>query len=227
MKKTENTKNKSTKKYVKISRSQKRAIGRGIVLMIAALLLATICILTGALNIFLSTRLHGFSLPDTYTFKVGMDSTSTRKLKSPTYKMGTFYDDETIYVNFTRLLDYCGFYESGDRKELRYILPSDGSYFSVQDGSTQVDMNGNVIHMDAPAIVSGGQLYLPLKFIDDYIEGISIEHQVKIEIDEKTGKETEIVQEFIYIIRCNEENEYSLLLQPVSTEPPIDVSAIQ
>ena len=218
---------KSAKKSLKLNRSQKRAVGRGIVFVIAALILTAVCILAGTLTIFLSTRLHGFSFPDTYTFKVGMDSTSTRKLKSHTYTMGTFHDEETVYVNFTIIRNYCGFYESGDRKELRYILPSDGSYFTVIDGSTRVDMNGNVIHMDAPAIVSGGQLYLPLNFIDHYIDGISIEHQVKIQKDEETGKEVEIVQELVYIIRCNEKNEYSLRLQPVSPSLPVDASAIR
>ncbi len=212
---------------MKLSRSHKRTVGRGIVFIFATLLLAAFCTAAGALTIFVSTRLHGFSFPDTYTFKVGMDSTAPGRLKSHSYKMGTFHDNETIYLNFTILRNYCGFYESGDRKELRYILPSDGSHFTVKDGSTCVDINGNVIYMDAPAIVSAGQLYLPLSFVDHYIEGISIEHQIKKQKDKDTGEETEIEEEFIYIIRCNEKNEYSLLLQPISPCLPIDTSAIQ
>lgn len=209
------------------SRSRTRTTGRIIVFVIGVLILVTICSVIGTLSVFLSTRFHGFSFPDTYTFKVGMDSTAQRKLKSHTYKMGSFYDNETVYVNFTVLRDYCGFYESGDRKEFRYILPSDGSQFTVTDRSAMVNMNGNIIYMDAPAIVTEGQLYLPLDFVDHYIEGISIEHQKRTEKDEETGKETVIEEEFIYIIRCNEKNEYSLLLKPVSPCQPIDTSAIQ
>ena len=130
---------------MKLTRSQQRTVGRSIVFIIAALILAVICTLVSALSVFLSTRLHGFSFPDTYTMKVGMDSTKPNKLKSHSYKIGTFHDKETVYVNFTILRTYCGFYESGDRQELRFILPADGSYFTVKDGSTQVDINGNLI----------------------------------------------------------------------------------
>lgn len=211
---------------MKLKRVYQRMIGREIVFLLAVAILTSFCFGIGALSVFLSTRLHGFSFPDTYTFKVGFESTSLRKLKSHSYKMGTFHDDETVYVNFTILREYCGFYESGDRKEFRYILPLDGSHFTVKDQSTRVDMNGNVIYMSAPAIVSNGQLYLPLRFVDEYIDGISIEHQIKTVTDEETGKEVEIEEEFIYIIRCNEKNEYSLLLQPTESCLPIDTSAI-
>lgn len=212
---------------MKLTRSQQRTVGRSIVFIIAALILAVICTLVSALSVFLSIRLHGFSFPDTYTMKVGMDSTKPNKLKSHSYKIGTFHDKETVYVNFTILRTYCGFYESGDRQELRFILPADGSYFTVKDGSTQVDINGNLIHMDAPAVVSEGQLWLPLAFIDHYVEGITVEHQVDIEKDEDTGEEIKTVHELIYIIRCNEKNEYSFLLQPTAPSLPIDRSEIQ
>lgn len=212
---------------MKSKRARARTRGRIIVFAVGVLILFAICTAIGTLSIFLSTRLNGFSFPDIYTFKVGMDSTSQRKLKSHTYKMGTFYDNETVYVNFTILRSYCGFYESGDQKEFRFILPSDGSQFTVTDQSAMVNMNGNIIYMDAPAIVSEGQLYLPLAFVDHYIDGISIEHQTHTEKDEKTGEETEIEEEFIYIIRCNEKNEYSLLLKPTAPCQPIDPSAIQ
>lgn len=212
---------------MKIKRAHKRTIGRGIVFLMAVAILTAFFVGVASLTIFLSTRLHGFSYPDTYTFKVGMDSTSVSKLKSHTYKMGSFYDHETVYVNFTILREYCGFYESGDRKEFRYILPIDGSHFTVKDQSARVNMNGNIIYMNAPAIVSDGQLYLPLNFVDEYISGISIEHQKKTETDEETGEKIEVEQEFIYVIRCNEKNEYSLLLQPTENCLPIDTSAIQ
>ena len=212
---------------MKLKRVYRQMIGRGVVFVIAVALLTAICVGIGSLTVFLGTRLHGFSIPDTYTFKIGMDSTSPSKLKSHTYKMGTFYDQDTLYVNFTVLREFCGFYESGDRSEIRYILPADGSHFTVKDQSACVNMNGNIIYMNAPAIVSDGQLYLPLEFIDEYIDGISIEHQKKTEKDEETGKEIEVEEEFIYIIRCNEKDEYSLLLQPNENCLPVDSSAIQ
>lgn len=207
-------------------RTRARIRGRIILFIIAVVLLFALLCSIGWGVLFLSTRLHGFSFPDTYTYKVGLDSTSKGRLKSHQYKIGSLGDDHTPYINFTVLVGYCGFYESGDLKEYRYILPADGSQFIVTDGSCRVDMNGNVIYMSAPAVVSEGALYLPLAFVDQYIDGISIEHDTQTVTDEETGEKKEIEKEFVYIVRCNEKNEYSLLLEETKPCPAIDTSAL-
>lgn len=207
-------------------RARARIMGRIVLFVISAVLLFALLCGIGWGVLVLSTRLHGASFPDTYTYKVGLDSTSNARLKSHEYKIGSFGDNQTPYINFTVLVGYCGFYESSDLKEYRYILPNDGSHFIVSDGSCRVDINGNVIYMSAPAVVSDGQLYLPLAFVDRYIEGISIEHQTHTVTDEKTGEKTEVEDEFVYIVRCNEKNEYAFLLEKTEPCPAIDTSAL-
>lgn len=198
----------------KSKRSIARIRGRVILFVISVILVAAVFCGVGAGYIFLSTRLHGFSFPDTYTYRVGMDSTSDSHLKTLTYKLGAVSDTQVPYIDFTALQEYCDFYESGDSKQFRYILPSDQSQFTVTDGSRRAEVNGNIIYLEAPAVKSGASLYLPLSFIDLYVGGITVE-----ESDEQDD-------EFTYIIRFNEEKEYRLLLGENSPCPPIDTSVL-
>lgn len=196
----------------------------------AALLFGLLCGI-GMGYLVLSAKLHGFSMPQTYTYRLGMDSTKPANMKKIYYDVGELDGTDELYVNFTVLLKYCEFYESGDGEEFRYILPSDGSQFIVTDGSTRVDVNGNIIYMNAPAIYTGGSLYLPLDFIDYYIEGITVtvsKKQVKVtNEDGDTVKTEEVEIENSFDIRFNEKNEYHLLLEPTKPTPPVDISAIE
>lgn len=213
-------------KSVKSKRAKKLFWGRLIFFVITSALLFALLCGVGAGYVFLSTKLHGFSFADTYTYKIGMDSTSERRLETITYQLGDVGDESVLYINFTALQTYCGFYESGDREEYRFILPSDRSEFSVTDGSARADVNGNIIYMEAPAVVKGGSLYLPLSFVDCYIGGITVENDVNEVKSEETGETEEVVDEYTYIIRCNENNEYYLLLSKPEPCLPIDKSEL-
>jgi hypothetical protein len=196
----------------------------------SAILFGLLCGI-GAGYFFLATKLHGFSLPETYTYRVGMDSTKINGLKKYYYKVGELDGTKELYVNFTAMLDFCGFYESGDGEEFRYILPSDGSQFIVTDGSTRVDINGNIIYMDAPAIYSEGKMYLPLTFIDRYIEGITVTVSTKqVKVTDEDGEHEELKTVEIpnsYDIRFHDKKEFHLILEPVKPTPPVDISEIE
>lgn len=211
---------------MKRKRAKKKMLARIAVFVIAsAVVFALLCGLVAA-YIGLSVTLHGFSFKDSYTYKVGMESTSERRLKTMTYKPGDVGEDGVLYINFTTLQDYCGFYESGDRKSHRFILPSDRSEFTVTVDSTRVDLNGNIIHMEAPAVLKGDSLYLPLSFVDHYIVGITVQNATSEVKSEETGETEEAVDEYTYIIRCSDKGEYSLLLCENEPCPPIDRSAL-
>lgn len=212
---------------MKSKRAKRKIVGRIVVFLLAAVLTFGVLCGIGAAYISISTALHGFSWSDTYTYKIGYDSTSERKLRSLTYEFGDVGDAPVLYISFTELQKYCGFYESGDRREYRFILPSDRSEFTVTDGSTKVDLNGNIIYMEAPAVVKGGSLYLPLSFIDHYIQGITVENAVVEVKSEETGETEEEVDELVYIIRCSEKGEFSLLLGDHSPCLPIDKSVLE
>lgn len=207
-------------------RSRKKLFLRiAVFAVLSVLIFAVLCAMIAS-YIMLSVWFHGFSFDDTYTYKIGLDSTAERRLETLTYEMGDVGDDKTLYVNFTVLQKYCGFYESGDRKVRRFILPSDRSEFTVTADSTRVDLNGSIIHMEAPAIVQGDSLYLPLSFIQHYIGGISVENAFTETESEGNGKTEKMVDEYTYIIRCNEDGEFSLLLSDNSPCLPIDKSAL-
>lgn len=185
----------------------------------------------GAGFFLLATKLHGFSFNETYTYRVGMESTKTENLKKFEYEVGELDGTNELYVNFSRMLEYCEFYETGNGKEYRYILPSDGSYFIVTVDSTRVDINGNIIHMNAPTIYSEGKLYLPLDFLDRYIDGITVtvsmkEKKVTNENGEADGIEMVEIPNS-YDIRFDDEKEFHLILESVKPTPPVDKSVIE
>ncbi|MBQ8288717.1 MAG: hypothetical protein IJX76_08120 [Clostridia bacterium] len=211
---------------MKLKPAKKRMLARIVFFLISStVVFALLCGLIAA-YIALSVWIHGFSFSDSYTYKMGMESTAERRLETITYEMGDVGDESVLYINFTALQKYCGFYESGDRKVHRYILPSDCSEFTVTVNSTRVDLNGSIIHMEAPAVVKGDSLYLPLSFIDHYIGGITVENAVSESESDESGKTEETVDEYTYIIRCSDKGEYSLLLSDNAPCPPIDRSVL-
>lgn len=207
--------------------SRKLFWGRTIVFVILSVLVFAVLCGLCACYIWLSTSLHGFSFADTYTYKIGMESTSTRRLESFEYQIGDVGDSPVIYVNFSALQKYCAFYESGDRKVHRFILPSDRSEFTVTVGSNRVELNENVIYMEAPAVIDGDSLYLPISFIDHYIIGITVENEVSEVKNEETGETETVVDEYTFIIRCSDEGEFSLLLDKAAPAAPIDRSELE
>ena len=211
---------------MKRKRSKKRLLARIVFFLISSTVV--FALLCGLITVYiaLSVWIHGFSFDDSYTLKIGMESTAERRLKTITYEMGDVGDDSVLYINFTALQEYCGFYESGDRKVHRYILPSDRSEFTVTVDSTRVDLNGSIIHMEAPAVMKGESLYLPLSFIDHYIGGITVKNSVSKSEPDENGEAEEVVDEYTYIIRCSDKGEYSLLLSDNAPCPPIDKSAL-
>ncbi len=207
-------------------KSRKLLYGRIIAFIIlSAMTFALLCGLC-ACYIWLSTGFHGFSFADTYTYKIGMESTSERRLETIEYTIGDVGDAPVLYVNFSALQEYCGFYESGDRKVHRFILPSDRSEFTVTAGSTRVELNGNVVYMEAPAVIKGDSLYIPISFIDHYIMGITVENAVSEVESEETGETETVVDEYTFIIRCSDDGAYSLLLGTNEPAEPIDKSVL-
>lgn len=195
-------------------------------LIASALLFAIICALTAG-YIYLSAKWPSFSFPKEYTVYYGSENAygvnadnevqiKKRELKNESLKIGQFGDENTIYVNFSALAEYCGFYVSGDGERFRYILPAadiaEPSQFSVASGSNAVELNGTTHHLPAPAVVSGETLYMPLEFIDYYIEGISVV------LDEK--------DDHVFYLLCDSDAVFHLTASPLSSNDPIDRSAL-
>ncbi len=211
---------------MKRKRSAKIIWGRLIVFFTAALICSALMLGLIAVYVFGSAALHGFSFDDEYTFKIGMESTELKRMKRLTYEMGDVGDETVLYLNFSVLQNYTSFYESGDGKEYRYILPSDHTSFTVTNGSTRVMIGENCIYMEAPAIHTADGMYLPLSFIDEYINGITVENAVTEEKSEDSDEIKKTVDEYTFIIRCDDEGDYSLRLCDHVPCDPIDRSAL-
>lgn len=180
---------------MKSKRKTRLMWGRIIVYLIAsALLFAIICAIAAG-YIFISAKLSSFSFPVNYTVYYGNeiyyelkgdDEIKIHKdqLTDTGFTLGQF-GSKTVYVDFSALAEYCGFYVSGNRESLRFILPSvdknDDTHFTVKADSREVDLNGTTIHLSAPAVIEEGVLYLPIDFVDLYIQGISVVEDEKNE----------------------------------------------
>jgi hypothetical protein len=85
--------------------------------------------------------------------------------------------------------------------------------------------------MNAPTIYSEGKLYLPLDFLDRYIDGITVtvsmkEKKVTNENGEADGIEMVEIPNS-YDIRFDDEKEFHLILESVKPTPPVDKSVIE
>lgn len=201
---------------MKSKRKARQVRNRVIVFVIAAaLLFALISVVTIGV-LFLSVKLPSISFPKEYSVYYGSENEKKGQMDSMTYKAGQFGDEQSVYMNFSALAEYCGFYVSGDGTRLRYILPSqDGSedsQFVVCAGSNQVDLNGTAVHLSAPAVIDGGDLYMPIEFVDLYIQGITLS------VDEKEPNE--------YYLRCSKQADFYLIASPQTPSAPIDRSAL-
>lgn len=87
------------------------------------------------------------------------------------------YDDivrgGSLYLNAGALSEFCELTLSGSRGNLK--LSSDkGEYASFTPGSQTTLINGVLVGMSAPAILDGGELWLPVDFISSCFAGIKI-----------------------------------------------------
>lgn len=203
--------------------------GRIIVYLIASLLLCLLLLGIAAVYVFISAKLPSLSFPVEYTvyygdesyYKDSMASSDEEEqddykdeMEEVSYKFGQFTDNDTVYVNFSALADYCGFYVSGNSSSLRYILPaSDGSVdsqFTARADSNAVELNGTTVHLSSPAVVADEKLYLPIEFLDLYVQGITV-------ISEEDG---------VYLLLCSSDAEFYLTASPQRPDEPIDRSAL-
>lgn len=195
--------------------------GRIIVYLIASLLLCLVLCGIAAAYVFISAKLPSFSLPVEYTVYYGDEScykdgeTDTDEMEDESYKIGEISDNDTVYVNFSSLADYCGFYVSGDDSSLRFILPAaDGtedSQFTAHADSNAIDLNGTTVHLSAPAVLAEGNLYLPIEFLDLYVQGITV-------LSEEDNE---------YFLFCSSKAEFYLTASPQAPDKPIDRTALE
>lgn len=198
-------------------RRRERKIRRILVFIIAVLLAVLLICGMAAGYIWLSVKLPSLSMPEKYSVYYGAESTSVSRMDYATYKRGQFGDKDIIYVNFSAIAGFCGFYVSGDSSRLRFILPavngSEDSEFTVRTGSSEIDFGGTTGHLNAPAVMEGETLYMPVDFIETYIEGISVG------MDDKRKN--------AYVLRCSDEGIFYLNASGQLPNSEIDRTALE
>lgn len=123
-------------------------------------------------------------------FWLGLNSYNHSKGEDVEYQIGENKDDADyklqtlsyrdrvrggqLYLNFTELAQYFGFITTGDTGELRYLTKyTDGEEVVFKVGTGTVTINGSVTRMPSSSYYEDGTLYVPLDFVQTYINGIS------------------------------------------------------
>ena len=79
----------------------------------------------------------------------------------------------TLYCNFSELARSCGMSVSGDRQNLKFVS-STGEYAAFSADSRFCSMNGASAAMEAEALMESGEMWLPVSFVDSWVNGITV-----------------------------------------------------
>lgn len=179
----------------------------------AVLFLAMFVLISVVFCLCFFINLHHYDKPDisSFTVQIGTDAKKAEKV-SYTRLM----KDGTLYVNMTKIAEYCGMIVTGDSSALRYTVDSDAAdtvEFII--GSREVSVNGVKERLTAPAVQESDGLYVPFDFLSAYMKGLSFAYDAekgKITIyrmyeDEtltpETATEADAFQTLSFVVKSN------------------------
>lgn len=82
----------------------------------------------------------------------------------------------SMYVNFTRIAQKFGVTLTGSYDEMRFVLGESGEFVRFVPNDLIAEVNGGRIRLGAPPILEGENLYVPVAFIERYMDGISVKY---------------------------------------------------
>lgn len=90
-----------------------------------------------------------------------------------TVKWSVARNGNVLFVDMTEIAGYCGLATTGDGNVIRYIVKNsmDDVVFTVGDGVAVI--NGCPVRLDANVFVSGSHLYVPMSFVNNYMNGVT------------------------------------------------------
>jgi len=119
------------------------------------------------------------------------------KLSSSSLDTKKYIRNGVPYLNMDDVSNTFGFTVTGDKNELRYVFDiSTGEYVRFKTDSVIASVNGVNIRLDDPVISCDDGLLVPLKFFEDYVNGVD----VSFENGEDDGEYE------IYVLRVTERN---------------------
>lgn len=140
------------------------------VLFIISFIFVTICF-------FINLYSHANVNAAKYTYQTGADEDKDKIVEKVNHK--TLYKNNEVYVNMSKLAEIYEFVITGDKNVVRVMLPGGaGSTAKFYIGTTLADVNGIKIRLTSPSYLINDSVYVPMKFIADYVWGLDVLYSV-------------------------------------------------
>lgn len=90
--------------------------------------------------------------------------------------------NNTVYIPFEKLDLLCKFVLTGDSSKITLIMNSGIDYTSFYKDSNLAYIGGASYRISAPVLFEKDDYYIPLDFVNNYIEGIAVDYDEKVNI---------------------------------------------
>ena len=114
----------------------------------------------------------------TYSFETVNGEGEDKTVSVTTYEAAgsSAYNRRELLVNFSQVAKWLGTAQVGDVYSMRYVLNGENDSQNVvfHNSSQNAFVNGTPVVMKCPARFDWGEVWVPLSFVRDYMEGIEI-----------------------------------------------------
>lgn len=157
-------------------------------------------LITAAMDIYSDAGIFNPS----YTYTIGR--TDEDSVYAVTWGGDFITREGVLYTNFTDIAEYLGMVVTGGSGKLRFVIPTDDvdrySELVFVVGSDGAEINGTRVRMDGASFEYENELFLPLDFVEENVNGITItknekRHRILIERTQKADSEGKLRDETI------------------------------
>lgn len=152
-----------------------RGILRGIPWLFA---LVGMTVLLGAVSggiIFVDLHLGSSTHPETVEYLLTDPDDNKVSAREVAYN-GAFFSG-TPYIKMSDLASDFDLTVAGDGKRYK-LITQDGNIIKLTIGSSVLVLGGDEIRLSAPIFERGGEIYIPIELLDDYLTGVSADYTV-------------------------------------------------
>ena len=94
----------------------------------------------------------------------------------------TLVKNNIVYIPFEKLDQLCNFVLTGDSSKITLIMNSGIDYTSFYKDSNLAYIGGSSYRISAPVLFEKDDYYIPLDFVNNYMKGISVDFDEKVNI---------------------------------------------
>ena len=194
------------KNYLKKKRAEARKIffNRFRMFLVIFVVLLAFSVGIFALNLFMHTN----TTSARYTYQLGEDKTTGTISRRVSYE--SLFVNNQVYINMSELAALYEMIITGDSDSIRFILPDETGEvvndvkFMLKTSLAYV--NGVPVRMSGGVDIRGSEIYVPMKFFNDYVSGVTVTYSksdLKLIIKLTSPEQTEIW----FNLRSGEETE--------------------